>query len=116
VQKQWPEGPYADPEAARHRRRTGLRASRRAVREWFHVDFGTAHLGFAIVVIASVVVGVIWSPALSLIIGGAFAGLFVIALCGALLAGRRGRYALWGAYKATFGFAEFAFEMFSAWS
>jgi hypothetical protein len=101
-----PQGPHADPEAARDRYNADMRESRSAMRNLFRVELSTAHMGLAIVIIASVLVGVAWSPRTGAIIGGAFAALFVVALCVAVLAGSRGRDAVRAAYKFTFGWAE----------
>ncbi|GAA3477143.1 hypothetical protein GCM10018966_016720 [Streptomyces yanii] len=51
--KQWPEGPSADPEAARERYDSGMRALREVIR----ADVRAAHVGLGIVIIASVIVG-----------------------------------------------------------
>lgn len=104
-QQHWPEGSHADPDAARERYNLDVRASHSAMRNLFRVELPVAHWGLVIVVIASVFVGVVWSPRTGAIIGGAFAALFVAALCGALPAGSRGRDAVRAAYKFTFGWA-----------
>lgn len=104
--QQWPEGPYADGEAARERYEADMRASRAAVRNLFRVEMSSAHMGLVIVVAAAVFVGVVWSPRTGALVGAAFAALFVAALCVALLAGGRGRDAVRAAYKFTFGWAD----------
>ncbi|MDQ0684875.1 hypothetical protein QF032_003897 [Streptomyces achromogenes] len=106
MNQQWPEGPNADPDAARERYNADMRASRRAVRNLFRVEVPVAHMGLAITIIASVFVGVVWSPRTGGIIAGAFAALFVVALAVTLLVGRRGQYAVRTAYKFTFGWAD----------
>jgi hypothetical protein len=106
LNQQWPEGPNADPDAARDRYHADLRASRAAVREVFRVELPIAHMGLALVALASVLAGVVWSAKAGLIIAGVFAALFVVALAGALLAGRRGRDAARAAYRFTFGWAD----------
>ncbi|MFB7437684.1 hypothetical protein ACFC01_04905 [Streptomyces mirabilis] len=106
MEPQWPEGPHADPEAARDRYNADMRASRSAMRNLFRVELSIAHMGLVIAIIASVLVGMAWSPRTDAIIGGAFAALFVVALCVAVLAGSRGRDAVRAAYKFTFGWAE----------
>ncbi len=55
---------------------------------------------------ASVFVAVLWSPGKGAILAGAFAALFAVALCGAVLVGSRGRDAVRAAYGFTFGWAE----------
>jgi hypothetical protein len=106
VGRQWPEGPNADPDAARERYKADMQASRGALRELFRVEMPVAHLGLATAIIATIVVAVVWSPRTGAIIAGAFAGLFVIALVVALLAGGRGWDAARAAYKFTFGWAD----------
>ncbi|MFE9626737.1 hypothetical protein [Streptomyces sp. NPDC006527] len=105
MDQQWPEGSNADPDAARERYNADMQASRAAMRNLFRVELSIAHMGLAITIIASVLVGVVWSPRTGGIIAGAFAALFVVALAVALLIGRRGRYAVRAAYKFTFGWA-----------
>lgn len=80
MQQQWPEGPNADPDAARERYKADMQASRGALRELLRVEMPVAHLGLAIAIIATIVAAVVWSPRTGAIIAGAFAGLFVIAL------------------------------------
>ncbi|MFG3245273.1 hypothetical protein [Streptomyces sp. NPDC048187] len=106
VEQHWPEGPHADPDAARDRYNADMRASKDATRNLFRVDLPVAHMGLAIVVIATVFVGVVWSPTTGAIIGGAFAALFIVALSVAVLAGSRGRNAVRAAYKFAFGWAD----------
>ncbi|MFF2515827.1 hypothetical protein [Streptomyces sp. NPDC058086] len=106
MDQQWPEGSNADPDAARERYNADMQASRGAMRNLFRVELPIAHMGLAITIIASVFVGVVWSPRTGVIIAGAFASLFVVALAVALLAGSRGRDAVRAAYKFTFGWAE----------
>ncbi|MFF5004442.1 hypothetical protein ACFY3G_16555 [Streptomyces phaeochromogenes] len=106
MEQEWPEGSNADPDAARDRYNTDMQASRRSMRNLLRVDLPIAHMGLAITIIASVFVGVVWSPRTGVIISGAFAALFVAALAVALLAGSRGRNAVRAAYKFTFGWAD----------
>ncbi|MFF7143837.1 hypothetical protein [Streptomyces nodosus] len=63
MEQQWPEGPHADPDAARERYKADMRASHGAVRNLFRVELPIAHVGLAIVIIASVFAGVVWSRA-----------------------------------------------------
>lgn len=102
----WPEGSNADPDAARERYTSDMQASRGAVRDLFRVELSVAHMGLAITIIASVLVGAAWSARTGVIFAGAFAALFVVALAAALLAGSRGRDAVRAAYKFAFGWAE----------
>jgi hypothetical protein len=106
MEQQWQEGPSADPDAARERYRADMQASRESMRNLFRVEMPIAHIGLAIAIIASVFVGVVWSPRTGAIIAGAFAALFVVALAVALVAGRRGWSAARAAYKFTFGWAD----------
>lgn len=105
MDQRWPEGPNADPDAAKDRYNADMRASRAAIRELFRVELSIAHVGLAIAAMACIVIGVIWSRKTGAIIAGAFAALFVVALTVALLSGRRGRGAVRAAYKFTFGWA-----------
>ncbi|WP_458242567.1 hypothetical protein [Streptomyces sp. MAI_2237] len=101
----WPEGPAADPEAARERYDSDLRAARRTLRELIRADLPAAHLGLGIVVVASVLVGLSAGPATGALVAGAFALLFLAALAVMFLHGRRGREAGRRAYLFTFGWA-----------
>ncbi|WP_405713620.1 MULTISPECIES: hypothetical protein [unclassified Streptomyces] len=106
MEQQWPEGPNADPDAARERYKADMQASRGAVRELFRVEMPVAHMGLAIAITASIFVGMVWSPRTGAIIAGAFAALFVVSLAVAFLAGSRGWDAARAAYKFTFGWAD----------
>ncbi|MFC8710024.1 hypothetical protein ACFUCQ_08805 [Streptomyces sp. NPDC057197] len=106
MQQEWPEGEYADPDAARERYDADMRASRAAVRTLFRVEMPVAHVGLVIVIIATVFVGAVWSPGAGATVAGVFAGLFAVALGVALLVGGRGRDAVRAAYKFTFGWAD----------
>ncbi len=90
VDQRWPEGPNADHDAARDRYNADMRASRAAILEVSRVELPIAHVGLLLVVLAGVFVSVVWSLRTGVIIMGAFAALFVVALAVALLAGRRG--------------------------
>lgn len=105
MERQWPECRSADPDAARDRYRKGMNASRAAVWELFRVELSVAHMGLGLVVIASGLVSVVWSPQVGAIIAGGFAALFVVTLAVALLMGRRRWGAVRAAYKCTFGWA-----------
>lgn len=105
MDQQWPEGSNADADAARERYNADMQASRGALRDLFRVELAIAHMGLAITIIASVLVGAAWSPRTGVIFAGAFAALFIVALAVALLAGSRGRDAVRAAYKFTFGWA-----------
>lgn len=69
------------------------------------MELPVAHVGLALVLVVSAVVGVALSPKAGAVIAGAFAGLFVMALVVARLAGRRGWSAVRTAYKFAFGWA-----------
>lgn len=103
VDQQWPEGPNADPDAARDRYDADIRASRAAMRKLFRIELPIAHMGLALVAIVSVVTCVIGSLKTGAIIAGVFAALFVVVLTVVLLSGRRGWGAVRAAYKFTFG-------------
>ncbi|MFF9458668.1 hypothetical protein [Streptomyces flaveolus] len=101
----WPEGPVSDPEAARERYTSDLRASRKALREAIRADLPVAHVGLAIVVVASVLLGLFATPAAGALVAGAFAALFLAALAVMLLRGIRGLDAARRAYLFSFGWA-----------
>ncbi|MFF9457322.1 hypothetical protein [Streptomyces flaveolus] len=101
----WPEGPAADPEAARERYTSDLRASRKALREAIRADLPVAHVGLAIVVVASALLGLFTQPAAGAFVAGAFAALFLAALAVLLLRGVRGLDAARRAYLFSFGWA-----------
>ncbi|MFB7429624.1 hypothetical protein ACFC0K_40875 [Streptomyces hydrogenans] len=103
--EQWPEGPAVDPEAARERYVSGMRASRKALREVVRADLPAAHFGLGIVVVASVVVGLFAGPIVGALVAGSFAALFLVALVVMLLRGIRGLDAGRRAYLFTFGWA-----------
>src|SRR4051812_15097005 len=105
MEQQWPEGPSADPGAARARYNEDMRASRKAASAVFGVEVPIAHMGLVIALIASAVAAVVWSVKAGALIAGGFAGLFLVSLAVALLRGRRGRRAVRAAYKVTFGWA-----------
>lgn len=106
MDQQWPEGPNADPDAARERYNADMRASRGAIRELFRVELPIAHLGLMLVAVATAFVSVVWSPKTGVIIAVGFAALFAVARAVALLSGRRGWGAARAAYKFTFGWAD----------
>ncbi|MGY6021629.1 hypothetical protein [Streptomyces spinosirectus] len=103
--QQWPEGPVADPEAARERYNSDMRATRKALREVVRADLPAAHFGLGIVVVASVVVGCFAAPVVGALVVGAFAALFLVALAVMFLRGSRGLDARRRAYLFTFGWA-----------
>ncbi|MEB8344337.1 hypothetical protein [Streptomyces endophyticus] len=108
MERQWPEGASADPGAARARYNADMRASRKAVREVLNVEMPIAHMGLAIVVIATAFAAMLWSLRAGLVLAGGFAALFLVALAVALLRGRRSWSAVRTAYKFTFGWANWA--------
>jgi hypothetical protein len=103
--QRWPEGPVADPHAARERYDTDARATRTALREVVRADVPAAHVGLGIVVVASVVVGCFAAPVVGALVVGAFAALFLVALVVVFLRGIRGLDAPRRAYLFTFGWA-----------
>ncbi|MFE5593075.1 hypothetical protein [Streptomyces sp. NPDC056549] len=82
-----------------------LAEDRRVVREMFRVSVGGAHAGLVImlfiVVLFAAVGGTLWA----LIVGGAVAFWFAVALVAAVGGGRRGWAAVKRAYLLTFGWA-----------
>lgn len=103
--QEWPEGPVADQDAARERYTSDVRAARRGLRGWLRADLPAAHLGLAVVVVASAVAAAAASPLAGALVAAAFAALFLAALAVALLRGVRGRAALRRSYLLTFGWA-----------
>ncbi|WP_318216597.1 hypothetical protein [Streptomyces sp. SCL15-6] len=101
----WPEGSAADPEAARERYTSELRASRKALREAIRADLPVGHVGLAIVVVASALLGLFAQPAAGALVAGVFAALFLAALAVMLLRGIRGLDAARRAYLFSFGWA-----------
>ncbi|MEU3664324.1 hypothetical protein AB0E77_31995 [Streptomyces sp. NPDC032940] len=83
----WPEGPVADPEAARERYTSDLGASHKALREAIRADLPVAHVGLGIVVVVSVLVGLFAQPAAGALVASSFAALFLAALAVMLLPG-----------------------------
>ncbi|MFD9655925.1 hypothetical protein [Streptomyces mirabilis] len=101
----WPEGPAADPEAARERYDSDMRTSRKALREPVRADLPAAHFGLGLVIVASVIVGLLAGPVAGVLVAGAFAALFLVALGVLLLRGLRGLDAGRRAHLFTFGWA-----------
>ncbi|NUP14845.1 MAG: hypothetical protein HOZ81_01820 [Streptomyces sp.] len=100
--QQWPEGPEADPAAARERYDFDMKTARGALREVFRADLPAANFGLVMVMV-SVIAGVAAGPAVGAGIGGAFAVLFLATLLVMFLRGVRGEDALQRAYLSTFG-------------
>jgi hypothetical protein len=103
--EQWPEGPAADPQAARERYDSGMRATRKALREVIRADPPAAHFGLGIVVVASGSVGYFSTPVAGALIAGAFTALFIAALAVMFLRGIRGADVWRRAYLFAFGWA-----------
>lgn len=105
MMERWPEGPAADPEAARERYDSDMRSVRKALREVIRADLPAAHFGPGIVVVASVIVGLLMGPLAGALVAGAFAALFLVALVVMFVRGIRGLNAGRRAYLFTFGWA-----------
>ncbi|MYQ49308.1 hypothetical protein GTW40_30540 [Streptomyces sp. SID4985] len=103
--ERWPEGPAADPEAARERYDSDMRAERKALREAIRADLPAAHFGLGIVIAASVIVGLLVGPVAGVLVAGALAVLFLVALAVMFVRGVRGLDAGRRAYVFTFGWA-----------
>jgi hypothetical protein len=103
MQQEWPEGPAADPEAARERYDSDLRAMRADLRDAIRADVEDAHFGLGIVVIASVIVGCLEGPVTGALVAGTFAALFAGVLAVMRLRRVRGRNAIRRAYVLVFG-------------
>ncbi|KAB1140465.1 hypothetical protein F7R91_35795 [Streptomyces luteolifulvus] len=105
MMKRWPEGPAADPEAARERYDSDMRSVRKALREAIRADLPAAHFGLGIVIVACVIVGLLVGPVAGALVAGAFAALFLVALVVMFVRGIRGADARRRAYLFTFGWA-----------
>ncbi|GAA4843174.1 hypothetical protein [Kitasatospora terrestris] len=106
MEKQWPEGRVADPEAARERYDADLRRLRAGLAmPW--VDVQDAHLGLGLVLLASVLVGVFAGPATAALVLAPFGALFLVVLAVQRLRGRRVAVAARSAYLAAFGWLAF---------
>ncbi|MBM9510406.1 hypothetical protein [Actinacidiphila acididurans] len=103
MQQKWPEGPAADPEAARERYESDLRASRANARDAMRAEVLDAHFGLGIVVVASVIVGWLQGPVTGALVAGTFAALFTGVLAVIRLRRVRGRDAMRRAYLLVFG-------------
>lgn len=101
--RQWPEGPAADPAAARERYNSDLRMARKQVRDALRADLPAAHFGLGIVIVASVIS--LDAGPVGALVGGAFATLFLVTLGVMFLRGIRGADALRRSYLFTFGWA-----------
>ncbi|MET9877376.1 hypothetical protein ABZZ36_22475 [Actinacidiphila glaucinigra] len=106
MEKEWPEGRAADPEAARERYEADLRSGRGAVREVLRADRGDAHVGLGAVVVATGIVGVAAGPVVGALVAGVFAAVFLTAFGVMLLGGRRRADAADGAYRFAFGWGQ----------
>ncbi|MER5207584.1 hypothetical protein [Streptomyces sp. NPDC002825] len=103
--ERWPEGPAADPEAARDRYDSDMQSVRKTLREVVRADLPAAHFGLGVVIVASVIVGLLVEPAAGALVVGTFAALFFVALVVMFIRGIRGLDAGRRAYLFTFGWA-----------
>ncbi|WP_331771040.1 hypothetical protein OG948_46280 (plasmid) [Embleya sp. NBC_00888] len=106
MRQQWPEGPEADPVAARERYDRDMRASRGALREVFRADTRDAHFGLGLVLVAGVVAAFVGGLVVGALVVAAFATLFVLTLTAVLVRGIRGSEAGRRAYRFTFGWSQ----------
>lgn len=65
-----------------------------------------AHAGLLLVAVAAVLAGFFASPVAGILVAGAFAALFAVALAAQRLRGRRGRDAFRRAYALGFGWTQ----------
>ncbi|GGT25481.1 hypothetical protein GCM10014713_18060 [Streptomyces purpureus] len=91
-----------DDDSAR-RYRSDLQADREAVRDSLRVDLPAAHMGAALSLVATVVLGAVFELRWAVVLVAVLGGWFSIALLVVLLGGGRGVDALQRAYRATFG-------------
>ncbi|MFE2531528.1 hypothetical protein [Streptomyces sp. NPDC059371] len=103
--RHWPEGSAADPEAARERYESDMRTTRAALREAARADMPAAHFGVAVVIAASVVLGLFAGPVAGSLVVGVFGALFLMTLAVMFVRGIRGVDACWRSYLFTFGWA-----------
>ncbi|MFE2546859.1 hypothetical protein [Actinacidiphila glaucinigra] len=82
-----------------------LAEDRRVVREMLHVSIGGAHAGLAITTFIVALFAADGGAGWALIVGGAVAFWFTVALIAVVGGGRRGRAAITRAYLLTFGWA-----------
>ncbi|MEV4940864.1 hypothetical protein [Streptomyces zaomyceticus] len=106
--ERWPEGPAADPDAARERYESDMRSVRKDLREVIRADLPAAHFGLGIVIVAGVLVGLLVKPVAGALLADAFAALFLIALVVMSVRGIRGPDAARRACLVTFGWANWA--------
>ncbi|MCH5674605.1 hypothetical protein [Streptomyces gilvus] len=82
-----------------------MRSVRKALREAIRADLPAAHFGLGIVIVASVFVGLLVGPVAGVLVAGAFAALFLVALVVMFIRGLRGLDTGRRAYLFTFGWA-----------
>ncbi|WP_330315102.1 hypothetical protein OHS17_32600 [Streptomyces sp. NBC_00523] len=91
----------AEGSASRHTR--DMQEERHSVREALRSDLPAAHLGLGVTVIALIVVASFSGPRWTMIVAGAFAAWFLLALAVIHIGSGRGWDAVRRAYIATFG-------------
>ncbi|MFG1808025.1 hypothetical protein [Streptomyces sp. NPDC049040] len=101
----WPEGPAAEPEAARARYDSDLAAARKGLREAMRADLPAAHLGLGVVVVAAAILGGTAGPVAGALLAAAFAALFGVVRAVMAFRGIRGADAWRRSYVFTFGWA-----------
>ncbi|MCM2425455.1 hypothetical protein [Streptomyces sp. RKAG337] len=101
--QEWPEGPAAEPQAARERYDTDVQLARKQAREALRADFPAAHVGLGAVLLVSAIMGLLTEPAMGVLVAGSFATLFAVTLAVMVLRGARGANALRRTYLVTFG-------------
>ncbi|MEU7382607.1 MULTISPECIES: hypothetical protein [unclassified Streptomyces] len=82
-----------------------LAEDRRVVREMLRVSTGGAHAGLAIMVIVVALIAAAGGAQWALMVGGAVAAWFAVALLAVVRGGRRGWAAVTRSYLLTFGWA-----------
>ncbi|WP_431676849.1 hypothetical protein [Kitasatospora sp. KL5] len=106
MQQEWPEGPAADPEAARERYAHDLQEARRDLREAVRPDFFGANIGLGLVALAAVAVGYVKGPVVGAAVPAAFAVLFLVVAAITAACGVRGAKLLRRSYLLTFGWGD----------
>lgn len=103
--QQWSEGPAADPEAARERYESDMRAMRAEMREATRADMAAAHFGVGVVLATGVVLGLSTRPVFGGLLVGGFFTLFLTTLAVMFVRGVRGVDACRRSYLFSFGWA-----------
>ncbi|WP_405759541.1 hypothetical protein [Streptomyces sp. NBC_00073] len=100
---EWPEGNSADPELARARYESDIKADRAALRDALRADMPAAHFGLMVVLAVGVVGFFVWGPIVGAAVLSCFAALFLVVFGFVIFRGVHGLDAARRAYLFTFG-------------